>query len=427
MRQHAVLIFAYHFPPDLQIGAARPFRFYKYLSRLGYDCKVITAAPQADARSNGVTYVPDPFVGAPRGGFQWQLERAIRRGLVPGAVGLGWSRNAIRAAREIIRKAAGTRVTVISTFPPLGVHLAAWRLAREEGLPWIADFRDPLCGFPLNGVAAYQKRIRNWLEKKVIRAADAVIANTDASQQKWQQQHPDRADIIHLLWNGFDPECRISAKPLPIRGPRVLSHMGELYGDRNAGPILASIDRLIEGHILPPGAVRLRLVGPAEPAMLGAREVLERAQAQGWLELTARFVPQHEAREIIQTSDYLLLVQPQSIIQVPAKLYEYLQIGRPILAYVKPNSPTERILVGSGVPHRCVHPEDSPDRMDQVIAEFLRLPTEITPASPWFQENFNGEVQTHTLAAIIDKTTTTRTGKPKQATLMVSLSRGRAP
>src|SRR5258706_9626796 len=30
------------------------------------------------------------------------------------------------------------------SFPPMGVHFAAWGLARMEGLPWIADFRDPL-------------------------------------------------------------------------------------------------------------------------------------------------------------------------------------------------------------------------------------------------------------------------------------------
>jgi hypothetical protein len=240
-----------------------------------------------------------------------------------------------------------------------------------------------------------------------------VIANTDASQQTWQRLHEDRANKIHLIWNGFDPESRIFAKPLPYRGYKVLSHTGALYAGRTVSPILESVARLIDGRIIPPGTVRIRLVGTAEPAMLGARDVLARAQAQGWLELTAGAVPQPEAREIIQTSDYLLLIQPQSIVQVPGKLFEYLQMGRPILAYVKPNSPTERILASSGVPHRCVHPEDSPQRMDQMITEFLGLPTEITPASPWFEENFNGEAQTHTLAAIIDKTTTTRIGKAK--------------
>ena len=88
MRQHTVLIFAYHFPPEPKIGAARPFRFYKYLSRLGYACKIITAAPQAEPPP-GVTYVPDPFETAQRRGFEWQLERAIRWGFLPGAVGMG--------------------------------------------------------------------------------------------------------------------------------------------------------------------------------------------------------------------------------------------------------------------------------------------------------------------------------------------------
>ncbi len=108
---------------------------------------------------------------------------------------------------------------------------------------------------------------------------------------------------------------------------------------------------------------------------------------------------------MMKTSDYLLLIQQQSINQVPGKLFEYLQTGRPILAFVTRNSPTERILAGSGVHHRCVYPDDSPERFDEVIAEFLNLPTEIVPASPWFEDRFNGEFQTRALAEIIDNTT----------------------
>ncbi len=189
-RHHTVLVFAYHFPPEPEIGAARPYRFYKYLNRLGYSCKVITAVPQGARPPRGVIYVPDPFTMAPRVGLEWQVERAIRWSLLPGAVGMGWSRYAVQAAREIIRRDSAARVTVISTFPPLGVSLAGWRLAREEGLPWIADFRDPLSGPQANEMSTYQGGFRHWLEQKIIRAADAVIANTDVSQAIWQEQHP---------------------------------------------------------------------------------------------------------------------------------------------------------------------------------------------------------------------------------------------
>jgi hypothetical protein len=358
MPSHTVLMFAYHFPPETQIGAARPFRFYKYLSRLGYTCKVITAAAQPQP-SPDVIYVPDPFIAAPQR-FSWQIERAIRWSILPGAVGTVWSYLAYRAAREVFKREPAFQVTILSTFPPLGVHFAAWLLARTKGLPWIADFRDPLGARGLHG----------WLEKKIIRGADAVIANTDTSQQNWRRKHPDQAGKIHLLWNGFDPESRITAKPLPARGYKILAHTGELYAGRTAGPIIESIERLIEGGVIPRDAIRVRFVGTADASALGANDRLARAQAQGWIELSA-VVPPAEAQEIIKTSDYLLLIQQQSATQVPGKLFDYLQMGRPILAFVMPDSPTEHILANSGVPYRCVYPQDNSQRMDRVIAEFL--------------------------------------------------------
>jgi len=51
---------AYHYPPDMVIGGGRPYRFAKYLRRVGYDIRVI-AAPCEGAPEQDVTYLPDPF------------------------------------------------------------------------------------------------------------------------------------------------------------------------------------------------------------------------------------------------------------------------------------------------------------------------------------------------------------------------------
>lgn len=79
MNNHLVLILAYHFPPENAIGAARPFRFAKYLSRMGYTCHVFTAADQFGRADPNIEYVPDPFVASPRSSLRWQIERAVRK------------------------------------------------------------------------------------------------------------------------------------------------------------------------------------------------------------------------------------------------------------------------------------------------------------------------------------------------------------
>jgi glycosyltransferase involved in cell wall biosynthesis len=402
MTPRVVLLFAYHFPPDNAIGAARPFRFYKYLQRLGYTVHVITASPQDDRQPQDVEYVPDPFIAAPRGGFGWQWERAVRKLLLPGVLGIRWAYDASEAARRFLRANPGARTTIFSTFPPLGTHFAAWRLARTEDLPWIADFRDPLAGLSTKGLNAIQRVLFGRLERMIFESAGVVIANTDAMAQQWKRQYAREAVKIHLIWNGFDPEARLAPLPLPIREYKVLSHVGELYAGRTVAPLLESLDRLIEGGRISSSEVRVRLFGYAHSSSLPSPDFLERARTQGWLELGTNSIGQQEARQIALTAEFLLLVQPQSAIQVPGKLFEYLQIGRPILAFVKRDSPIERILSRSGVPYRCVYPEFSPREMDDAIAEFLSLQSDAVTASDWFQEQFSAERQTRALAELIE-------------------------
>jgi glycosyltransferase involved in cell wall biosynthesis len=400
MTEHIVLIFAYHFPPENEIGGARPFRFSKYLSRLGYTCRVFTAADQTGRDDSNTEYVPDPFVAHPRRGLGWQVERAIRRAVLPAELGTRWSYFAFRAARAYIRAHKGVRFTCFSTFPPLGPHLAAYQLARAEGVPWIADFRDPFPERVIKGLSL-QRQVYGWLERVIARRADAVIANTDAAMVRWREKFPDLNGKVQLIWNGFDPEERIQALPILLRDYNVLSHVGELYAGRNVTPILESIARLIAAGRLPARRARVQLIGPAETEALPNQEFLDRSRAEGWLELVNKQIHQGEALKIARSSDRLLLIQPQSTTQVPGKLFEYLQIGRPILAFIQPNSPSERLLERSGVPYRCVYPGSSPVAIDDTVASFFDLSSTAVAPSPWFEANFNAEHQTQMLDSII--------------------------
>jgi len=303
MTDHIVLIFAYHFPPENAIGGARPFRFSKYLSRLGYTCRVFTAADQTGRDDSNTEFVPDPFVAHPQRGLGWHVERAIRKVFLPRELGTRWSYLAFRAARAYIRAHLGVRVTIFSTFPPLGPHLAAYQLARAEGIPWIADFRDPLPEERIIKGINFQRRVYRWLERVIARRADAVIANTDAAMGRWREKFPNLNGKVQVIWNGFDPEERIQPLPVLSRDCKTLSHVAELYGGRNVTPILESVARLIAAGRLPAGSVRVRLIGAAETGALPKQEFLDRAQAEGWPELVTKQIPQREALQIARSSD----------------------------------------------------------------------------------------------------------------------------
>ena len=57
--QPQIILIAYHFPPAQEIGGFRPFRFYKYLKRMGYVCHVITASPQEQTSPDNIVFLPD--------------------------------------------------------------------------------------------------------------------------------------------------------------------------------------------------------------------------------------------------------------------------------------------------------------------------------------------------------------------------------
>lgn len=402
MTERVVILFAYHFPPENSIGGARPFRFYKYLRELGYRCYVITAAEQSRGALADVEYVPDLFASGRAGVLEFQLERAIRKVLFPGVLGTGWSCRAASVARRILRMHPDAETTILSTFPPLGTLFAGWQLARTAQLPWIADYRDPLTGTSADReIRPYQRRLYEWLERIVLGRSSLVIANTDAAAGIWKTKYPARSKDVHLIWNGFDPEDHIAAAAVPERERKTLVHVGELYLGRSAKPVLESVRRLIDAGRLRADGVCVQLVGSMRMDSLPSERFLDQARKEGWLDLRMEHIPQIEARRLAQTADGLLLLQPQSKIQVPGKLFEYIQIGRPILAYIPADTPIERILAKSGIPYRCAYAGGEDAAIDDAIAGFFHLPLVSSPPSTWFSEEFDGRRQTGKLDALI--------------------------
>jgi hypothetical protein len=332
------------------------------------------------------------------------LERAVRKLLMPGEVGTQWSAAAYKHAKAFIHAHEDARITVFSTYPPFGTHFAGYWLSRKTHLPWIADFRDPLTNNLKDvHINPLRKPFYRKLEHLFIDEAKCILANTDTARDNFQRRYPARAQNIHVLWNGFDPEQRLHASAVPHRQQKVFSHVGELYGRRDISPLLKSIQRLLDSNRLSPKDIYIQLIGPALPTTLPDQAFLSAAVEQGWLKLVSQLVPQEEAQRISCTSDGLLLVQPQSMLQVPAKLYEYVQIGRPVLAFIPRGSPVERILQQSGIAYQCAYVTDPPQVFDESVFTFFQLDSSARQPSAWFEDNFNTQHHAEQLYKLIRK------------------------
>jgi Glycosyl transferase 4-like domain len=396
-----LLLISQTFPPDNAASAVRAGQIFKYLPEHGYQPVVVAANP--DERSIGgdlLRRVPsEKRVAAVS--LVSTFARWFTRFLSPYDDRLSWAPHAVDAAVRIMKSQPVQ--AVYSTSPFLSAHFAALWLKARFGLPWIADFQDPVRDNPF--------RSRRWIypydaliERLIFRHAERLAANTDAVAATWRERYPQWAEKVSVLWNSFDPSERIEPGVVPPRSYRVLAHIGSLYDGRHPAKLLASLERLD----IAPSDVRIKLVGPIAPDVLAAHAPLfARLSAKGALEFGNAPVPREEALRETAEADYLVLLDVYNdrdvSLQLPSKLMDYVRFGKPILAYTPKGSPAERILARSGVPNVTIDPLASEEVADRKLLELLSLSAEPQRPSAWFQETFSARTLARTVAGLLDE------------------------
>lgn len=373
---------------------------------MGRRVEVMTTTQYYDAPSvPGIHRLPQP----PR----TRIGRLFRKALWIAAIplrtydyGIMWLLHSRSYARRLASELGDC--VVLSTFPPLCSHLTALavknRSKDRKRVTWIADFRDPMIGNPFRGFNAVTRMLDRRLERVIIRKADAVLVNTDSLAGELRQRYPEQAGKISVLWNGYDPAEQFGPLPIPPRDFRALAHVGTMYGGRHPAILIDSFDRLRLQGCPSLDKIRLVQIGPADLGDMPNRERFLEMVREGRVEMGGERVPRADAMRAIAEADLLLLLDlniADESTQVPAKIFDYVRAGRPILLFTNRNSPSSEIIAKCGVPHRIVYRDDSADRIDAQVREFLSLPSDAVAASPWFLERFDGARQAQELGRLI--------------------------
>jgi glycosyltransferase involved in cell wall biosynthesis len=406
-----ILLIAFDFPPRRTSGVYRPVALVRHLVELGWQATVLTITDEgADVRDKGllekippqVRIVRTPYLrinawenaaakaarfsGASRADhgparradvapparpsrlhlFLAAVARSVRALLYFPDEFVGWVPWGLAAGIDLC---FGERFDVVyTTSPPRSTPLIGLFLKLFLGVTWVAESRDPwLIPIELDGTQAgakntFSARIRQawarWVDKLLIRNANMVITVTRGYAADLQSRYRAAESKIVCVSNGFDEED-FAAQGDRITGllePDVvhLSHIGSIYsqGSGNFFPALAEL-ACEEPEVR--RRLRINIIGYAD------QEVLKYAEGKDLRDMihVRRFVQHDEALRVMAASHCLLIFYANTFYSrfcVPGKLYEYLRVGRPVLAVTFPGEVQE--LVERSGAGWAVHPND---------------------------------------------------------------------
>lgn len=407
-----ILMVAYHFPPLTgSSGVQRTLRFVQHLPAFGWEPLVLTTHPRAYEQTGD-----DLLADIPKGTV---VSRAFAldasRHLAIGGHYLGftarpdrwasWKFAAIQQGLHLIRRFKPQAIW--STYPIATAHVIGSALARRSGLPWIADFRDPMAqeGYPSD-----PKIWRSFkaIEEDVMAHARLSLFTAPGAVREYRARYPAAAARIDILENGYDEAAFLRAEhKRPMSEPfssdsLTLLHSGIVYPEeRDPTALFAALGHLVAANAFADKPLRLRFRAAVH------EDLLQRLATQHGISEYVEFLPAlpyEEALAEMLRADGLLVMQAANCNdQIPAKVYEYLRAKRPIVALTEPHGDTGRLLATAGVD--AIVPLNDADAIAGQLRSFLADPRNGTLPRPEAVAGASRQHRARQLADFLDSFT----------------------
>jgi hypothetical protein len=369
---------AYHFPPLAgSSGIQRTLRFVQHLPKFHWQPLVLSAHPRVYERTSSDLEADVPAGTIVRRAFALDTARHLAvAGRYIGSMArpdrwMSWQFDGVRQGTKLIKEFKPE--VIWSTYPIATAHLIGAELHRRTGIPWIADFRDPMAqnGYPADPLTWARYKA---IEQTAVLQARYSVFTTPGAASDYRQRYPEAADRIFVLENGYDEETfAASEREVPVPAPLnpgtiTLLHSGIVYPtERDPTQLFLALHRLFASGRVTPQQLKLRFRAPVHDKLLN--RLVTEFSLQGVIEVCPP-IAYRDALLEMRSADALLVMQASNCNeQIPAKVYEYLRAGRPILCLADPDSDTARVLGYAGI--RSAARLDSVDQIEAAIPPFL--------------------------------------------------------
>lgn len=385
-----VLIISHLFPPDAGGGVYRILKFCKFLPRFSWQPLVLTTkggyyrerdesllqeilpdvevkrtfslepghrSLQLSAASRGA----QPATGAKwirlRNSFIWNIVNLLNKWFFIPDKSIGWVFFAELAGGWLIRKKKIDLIFV--TGNPFSSFLIAHQLKRWSGVPYVLDFRDSWTLAPYGEKPSILKRkIAQTLEKRLLKEASAAIMATEPMRHDYLEKYPNLKDKFYTITNGFDEDDLKGVEPIKHKKFTII-HVGSLnLTFRRPEFFLQAFKKVIEED--DKKNIQAIFVGKVDSALKSLIESLSLSEEVKLID----FVPHQQCLNYMAGADVLLLICGYNRQEQTGKVFEYMLMGKPILALVHPDGAAGEVV-------RQSHPGSvicSPQEVEHIAA-----------------------------------------------------------
>jgi len=351
-----VLLICYYFPPLGGAGVGRPLALYKHLNEFGWECHVLTVKPVAYR-----IFEPELLNDLPKGNIyragSFDPQRlmyllGIRK--VKGSLiarskpasdkffpdsKVGWVRSAVKLGKTLLDNRKYD--AIISSSPPVSVHLVAQSLTEEYSIPWIADFRDYWTVFNIDKTYQSDKEKITEGYKLLDSIKSRAVAITAINDSVGAYVKAD-----HTIYNSFDKDlAKLWDKP--DRDKFQIGILGSINDLCPVEPLLKIIAKIRDDNPDLYSLIKLVQVGSVDKKWLIPQ--LEKYNLTEIIEING----------IQKRTDTIKLLSKTSLMYIGLKsenekgistgrIYTILSSGRPILGYAPLEGELAKLINSSG-------------------------------------------------------------------------------
>lgn len=414
-----ILVVTYYWPPAGGSGVQRWLNFSRHLTELGWDVTVICpdnpSYPLIDRSIKNsigslvkVIKVPifEPInilnISSKKrnrdhldsSGFLQKIVLWIRSNFFFPDSRMFWIKKVAKVASSFIIK--NNVDCLITTAPPFSTHLVGYNVKRKTNVKWIADFRDPWFNFfPFKQLPMMQivrnKHLR-W-ENKCLLFADSVITTSPSLTKSYLKSNNNS----YTITNGYESLI----DPLPNK-KFTLIYTGVMKSIQNPENLWLVLNELCKENKSFAKDLQVTLIGDFDDSIINDTNIISLGSSvnfEGYLDSV-------ELKDKLQTAQVLLLssVNLANVTDIiPGKLFSYLSVKRPILAFSSPNSDVEDIIneTKSG---RVFDYSDKVNLKEYILDLYTQFKDSNTSLDVFEIDQYNYKSLSKRLSAIIDKT-----------------------